>query len=105
VFVIVVLYRDFCRASLFGGAAVLLLSLFVVAQENKANDKAAIRGTITDQTQAVVTGATVVLSSDKGLKQDIPSRVWSLVPTALQLRHPTSPKRPWTTSRSPRVLN
>jgi hypothetical protein len=70
VFVIVVLFRDFCRVSLFGGAAVLLLSLAAVAQENKANDKAAIHGTITDQTQAVVIGATVVLSSDTGVNQD-----------------------------------
>ena len=67
---IVVLFRDFCRVSLFGGAAVLLLSLAAVAQENKANDKAAIHGTITDQTQAVVIGATVVLSSDTGVNQD-----------------------------------
>ncbi len=41
-----------------------------VGQENKANGKAAIRGTITDQTQAVVTGASVVLSNGTGLKQE-----------------------------------
>ncbi len=39
-------------------------------QQEKANEKAAISGTVTDQTQAVVTGATVVLSNGAGFKQE-----------------------------------
>ncbi|MHB8217281.1 MAG: carboxypeptidase-like regulatory domain-containing protein [Candidatus Sulfotelmatobacter sp.] len=46
---------------------VLLLSCLCVAQQP---DKAVIRGTVTDQTQAVVAGATVVLSNGAGSKQE-----------------------------------
>jgi len=46
---------------------VLLLSCLCVAQQP---DKAVIRGTVTDQTQAVVAGATVVLSNGTGFKQE-----------------------------------
>jgi Carboxypeptidase regulatory-like domain len=62
--------RDLLRACCV--IALLLLSWLAFGQEQptKANDKAAIRGTVTDQTQAVVTGATVVLSNGAGLKQD-----------------------------------
>jgi hypothetical protein len=67
--VISVSLRDFCRA---GWISVLLLLLpwLAVGQENKADGKAAVHGTVTDQTQAVVTGATVVLSNDAGFKRE-----------------------------------
>jgi len=47
----------------------------VAAQEppGKADAKASIHGTVTDQTQAVVTGATVVLSNAAGFKQETKS--------------------------------
>lgn len=51
------------------GALALLLPWFAVGQE-KVPDKAAIRGTVTDQTQAVVTGATVVLNNAAGFRQE-----------------------------------
>jgi hypothetical protein len=56
-------------------AATLVLALLsggrVAGQEqlNKASEKASIRGTVTDQTQAVVSGATVVLTNAAGSKQ------------------------------------
>ena len=63
--------RDLLRASCV--LALSLLSPWLVfgrEQPKKVNDKAAIGGTVTDQTQAVVTGATVVLSSSVGFKQE-----------------------------------
>lgn len=54
-------------------ALTLLLSPWpIVGQERstKANDKAAIRGTVTDQTQAVVTGAKVALSGTGGFYRE-----------------------------------
>ena len=53
-------------------ALALLLPWLVVGQEQqkKADDKAVIHGTITDQTQAVVTGATVVLTNTAGFKKE-----------------------------------
>src|SRR5689334_3929057 len=53
-------------------ALALLLPWFVLGQQppKQASGKAAIRGTVTDQTQAVVTGAKVVLSNAAGLKQE-----------------------------------
>jgi len=70
--------RDLFRASC---AVVLALLLPWLAlgqgkphdQPNNANGKAAVRGTITDQTQAVVIGATVVLSNASGLKKETKS--------------------------------
>jgi len=63
--------RDLFRAG-WVIALALLLSGLVDGQEQqkKANAKTAIQGTITDQTQAVVTGATVVLSNGAGFKQE-----------------------------------
>jgi hypothetical protein len=48
------------------------MALGAVGQEqpNKANSKAAINGTVTDQTQAVVPGAKVVLSDGAGLQRE-----------------------------------
>jgi Carboxypeptidase regulatory-like domain len=53
-------------------AVALLAPGIAAAQEQpkNANDKAAIHGTVTDQTQAVVTGATVDLSNGSGLKEE-----------------------------------
>ncbi len=50
----------------------LLLPWFALGQERQkpANGKAAIRGTVTDQTQAVVTSAKVVLSNGAGYKRE-----------------------------------
>src|SRR5437899_695716 len=45
-------------------------ALVIGQQEGTTNEKGAIRGTVMDQTQAVVTGATVVLSNAAGLKQE-----------------------------------
>jgi len=61
--------RDLSRTVLVGALALLLPSL-ALPQEQKAGDKAAIRGTITDQTQAVVAGAAVVLSNGTGFRQE-----------------------------------
>jgi type 1 fimbria pilin len=49
----------------------VLLCLFSLAQESPktASDKASIHGTVTDQTQAVVIGATVALSNGTAFKQ------------------------------------
>lgn len=46
---------------------------FAQEQQIKGNDKAAIHGTVTDQTQAVVVGATVVLTNTSGFKQETQS--------------------------------
>ncbi len=63
--------RDFCRASCVIALSLLLPWLAVSQeQQKKANDKAAIHGTVTDQTQAVVTGAKVVLSNGAAFKQE-----------------------------------
>jgi hypothetical protein len=69
VFVRSVLLRDIYRISI-AGILSLLLPWLAVAQEQKADAKAAIHGTITDQTQAVVTGASVVLSNTVGFRQE-----------------------------------
>jgi hypothetical protein len=61
--------RDCYRAGIVG-ILCLLLPWPGVAQEHTPDAKAAIHGTITDQTQAVVTGATVVLSNTTGFKQE-----------------------------------
>ena len=64
-----VLLRDGLRAATL---VLALLSGGLLAgqeQPNKANEKASIRGTVTDQTQAVVSGATVVLTNAAGSKQ------------------------------------
>jgi hypothetical protein len=63
--------RDLCRASCVITLS-LLLPLLAVSQQqqNKANDKTAIRGTVTDQTQAVVTGAKVVLSNGAAFNRE-----------------------------------
>jgi len=66
--VISVSLRDLCRAACISLLA-LLLPWTAEGQESNANEKAAIHGTITDQTQAVVTGATVVLSNAAGFKR------------------------------------
>ncbi len=48
----------------------LLLPCLVMGQEpQKANDKRAIHGTVTDKTQAVVVGATVALTNTAGFKK------------------------------------
>jgi len=63
--------RDFfCAICVF--ALMLLTPLFGAGQEQqkRAQTKASISGTVTDQTQAVVTGAKVVLSNGAGLKQE-----------------------------------
>ena len=61
--------RDFCRASIVG-ALMLALPSMAAAQEQNTKGKTAIRGTVTDQTQAVVTGAAVVLSNGAGFKAE-----------------------------------
>jgi hypothetical protein len=54
-------------------ALILLLPWLALGQEQQkpANGKAAISGTVTDQTQAVVTGAKVVLSNGAGFNKEI----------------------------------
>ena len=60
-------------------ACLLLLALLAPwfalgqEQEQKAHKKAAISGTVTDQTGAVVTGASVVLSNATGFRQETQS--------------------------------
>ena len=67
--------RDLFRASCVVVLA-LLLPWLALGQEQSheqakiANGKAAVRGTITDQTQAVVIGATVVLSNGSGSRKE-----------------------------------
>jgi hypothetical protein len=63
--------RNFVRTSGVLALA-LLLPCFALGQEQQkpANGKAAISGTVTDQTQAVVTGAKLVLSNGAGFKQE-----------------------------------
>jgi hypothetical protein len=51
-------------------ALTLLLSCLCMGQQEIAKDKAAIHGTVTDQTQAVVPGASVVLSNTTGFRQE-----------------------------------
>jgi len=53
-------FRDFCRGASI--IASILVCCFAAAQTNPSSDKASIRGTVTDATQAVVVGADVVLS-------------------------------------------
>jgi hypothetical protein len=54
-------------------ALAVLLPWLAVGQEqqNKTPGKAAIRGTVTDQTQAVIAGATAVLTNSTGFKQEM----------------------------------
>ncbi|HTS10072.1 MAG TPA: carboxypeptidase regulatory-like domain-containing protein [Candidatus Eisenbacteria bacterium] len=61
-------FRDLCRGASIVVSLVLVCSL-AVGQENPPNEKAGIHGTVTDATQAVVTGADVVLSSASGKQQ------------------------------------
>ena len=63
--------RNFVRSSV-ALALALLLPWMALGQEQQqpANGKAAIKGTVTDQTQAVVTGAKIVLSNGAGLTQE-----------------------------------
>ncbi|HEY4903580.1 MAG TPA: TonB-dependent receptor [Candidatus Sulfotelmatobacter sp.] len=62
--------RDFVRASCVVVLSLLLPWLAVgQEQQKKADDKAAIRGTITDNTQAVLPGVIVVLSNGTGVTQ------------------------------------
>src|SRR5579859_3897110 len=67
--VFVTVLRDFDRV---GGIGVLvfLLTCFAFGQQNVASDQASIRGTVADQSQAVLTGASVVLSNGSGFKQE-----------------------------------
>jgi len=68
--------RDFCRATAVVVLALLLPCLAISqeqakqAQPSREGDKAAIRGTITDQTEAVVTGAAVVLTNTAGFRKE-----------------------------------
>lgn len=61
-----------CVAALSLSALTLLLSLSAFAQEQvgRAQTKTSITGTVTDQTQAVVAGARVVISDAKGTRQE-----------------------------------
>ena len=61
-------FRAWYRAGLLA-LALLLLLCAAAAQQNATGEKGAIRGTVTDQTQAVVTGATVVLTGPAGKQQ------------------------------------
>jgi hypothetical protein len=75
VFVRSIAIRDLFRASCVVVLALLLPWLALGEQKSQeqlksASGKAAVRGTITDQTQAVVIGATVVLSNASGLKKE-----------------------------------
>src|ERR1700674_3830642 len=60
--------REVLRVSI-AVALAMLLPWLVRGQEPQKNDKATIRGTVTDATQAVVTGATAVLTNAAGFKQ------------------------------------
>ena len=62
-------FRDLGRAGWIS-VLVLLLPWVAFGQQNAATDKAALHGTVTDQTQAVVTGATVALSNAAGFKRE-----------------------------------
>jgi hypothetical protein len=63
--------RDFSCASCVLTLGLLLpLLAFGQGQPTNAQNKASINGTVTDQTQAVVAGAKVVLSNAAGLKQE-----------------------------------
>ncbi len=64
--------RDLLRASMAFVLA-LLLPWLAVGQDPppRANGKAAISGTVTDSTGAVVTGASIVLTSGAGLKREV----------------------------------
>jgi hypothetical protein len=63
----VISFREVVRGSI--AVALLLLPGLVFGQQGPWNDKATIRGTVTDATQAVVTGATAVLANAAGFKQ------------------------------------
>lgn len=69
-----VTHRDGLRVTCVVALALLLPGL-AIAQEpaKKADGKAAITGTVTDQTQAVVPGAKVVLTNTTGFKQETQS--------------------------------
>jgi hypothetical protein len=60
--------RDLCRTAMAGALAILLPCL-IAGQEQKTTS-AAIHGTVSDQTQAVVTGAKVVLTNAAGFRQE-----------------------------------
>jgi carboxypeptidase family protein len=64
---------DFCRTSVAVTLALLLPWLVMSQEPQKANDKGAIHGAVTDQTQAVVVGASVALSNTAGFKKETQS--------------------------------
>jgi len=61
-------FRDFCRGASIV-VSLLLVCCFAAAQKNPPSEKASIRGTVTDATQAVVTGADVLLTGTDNKKQ------------------------------------
>ena len=61
-------FRDLCRGASIA-ALIVVFGCFAMGQESPAGDKARITGTVTDATQAVVTGADVVLAGSNGSKQ------------------------------------
>src|SRR6266568_2582987 len=70
IFVRYVSRRDLLRTAIVVAFA-LLLPWLAVGQDPPQSNKAVLRGTVTDTTGAVVTGASVVLTSGTGLKQNI----------------------------------
>ena len=64
------LIRTIIAKSLFCPLALVLLMQGPAPAEQKKEDSATITGTVTDQTQAVVTGAEVELSNQAGMKQE-----------------------------------
>jgi len=64
---------DSCRTSVAVTLALLLPWLVMGQEPQKANDKGAIHGAVTDQTQAVVVGATVALTNTAGFKKETQS--------------------------------
>jgi len=61
-------FRDFYRAAWILAAS-LLLTCIAVGQENNAKEKGSIHGTVTDQTQAVLPDARVVLTGGTGKQE------------------------------------
>lgn len=65
--------RYVCRRDHRRGASIcawlVFLSCLAFGQDNPPSEKASIRGTVTDPTQAIVTGADVVLSGSVGKQQ------------------------------------
>ena len=61
-------FRDRCRGASIV-ASLVLVCCFAAGQENPPSEKGSIHGTVTDATQAVVTGADVALSGAAGKQQ------------------------------------